>query len=68
MQELTIEFDREVDGRHIASVPELPGCMVYGRTAAEAENKVQRLALDVLREEVEDTVTYPAVTFRRKTA
>lgn len=29
---LTVEFAREMDGRWIADVPEIPGVMVYGRS------------------------------------
>ncbi len=31
---LTIEIDREQDGRWIAEVPELPGVLAYGATEA----------------------------------
>ena len=51
--QLTVEFDREDDGRHIAEVLELPGCLVYGRTRAEAEALVRALALHILAVEVE---------------
>jgi len=33
---LKIEVDREDDGRWIAEVMELPGCMAYGKTKADA--------------------------------
>ena len=41
---LRVEFDREDDGRWIAEVPALPGCMAYGRTRPEAIRRVKRLA------------------------
>ena len=50
---LRVEFDIEVDGRWIADIPELPGVTVYGATREEALAKVQRLALEVLAEEME---------------
>jgi len=31
-----VTLDREEDGRYIASVPEVPGCHVYGRTRRQA--------------------------------
>lgn len=31
-----VTIDRESDGRFIASVPEVPGCHVYGRTRRQA--------------------------------
>ncbi len=43
-----VEFDREEDGRHIASIPSLPGVMVYGQTKAEAEVKIHALAVATL--------------------
>ena len=43
-QVLTIEFDREADGRWIAEVPELPGVMVYGDSKEDATLRVQALA------------------------
>jgi predicted RNase H-like HicB family nuclease len=51
--QLTVEFDREVDGRHIAEVLELPGCLVYGRTRSEAETRVRALALHILADQVD---------------
>ena len=47
---LTIETEREEDGRWIAEVPELPGVMVYGSTREEAVMQVEALALRVLAE------------------
>lgn len=49
---LTITFDREADGRWIASVEELPGVHVYGDSEADSLAKVQALALSVLSDEV----------------
>ena len=49
-----IEIDREAgDGRWIAEVLELPGCLVYGDSEAEAVLKVQALALRVLADRLE---------------
>jgi hypothetical protein len=42
---LTIEIERESDGRWIAEVPTLPGTMCYGQTRDEAIAHVQALAL-----------------------
>ncbi|HQX17970.1 MAG TPA: CPBP family intramembrane metalloprotease, partial [Anaerolineales bacterium] len=36
---LTITFDREDDGRWIAEIEALPGCLVYGRTRQEAARR-----------------------------
>jgi predicted RNase H-like HicB family nuclease len=50
---LTIEFEKENDGRVIAEIPELPGVMAYGRTHKEAALKVQALAYRVLADRLE---------------
>ena len=54
MKQLTIETEREVDGRWIAEVPELPGAMAYGSTRDEAIMQVEVLALRVLAENIEE--------------
>jgi predicted RNase H-like HicB family nuclease len=51
--DFSIEFEREEDGRWIAEIPQLPGVMVYGTTKAEAEARVQALALRVVAERLE---------------
>ena len=48
-----METDREEDGRWIAEVPELPGVLAYGSSAAEALAKVQALALRVVADRLE---------------
>ncbi len=50
---LTIETDREDDGRWIAEVPELPGVLAYGATQEEAMAKAEALALRVLAEQLD---------------
>jgi len=50
---LTVELDREEDGRWIADVLELPGVIVYGRTEDEALRGAEALALRVLAERLE---------------
>jgi predicted RNase H-like HicB family nuclease len=37
-----VTIERETDGRFIASVPEVPGCHVYGRTRRQAVERAQR--------------------------
>jgi hypothetical protein len=46
---LTVEFDREEDGRWIAEILEIPGCIMYGRSKEEVRAKVISLARMVLR-------------------
>ncbi len=45
---LTIEVEREDDGRWLAEVPDIPGVIVYGQTREEAIERVQALSLRVL--------------------
>lgn len=47
---LSLECERETDGRWLAEVPELPGVMAYGQSASDAMAKAQALALRVLAE------------------
>ena len=54
MRQLTTETEREVDGRWIADVPELPGVMAYGSTRDKAIAQVEALALRVLAENIEE--------------
>ena len=54
MRQLTVETEREVDGRWIADVPELPGVMAYGSTRDEPVAQVEVLALRVLAENIEE--------------
>jgi predicted RNase H-like HicB family nuclease len=48
-----IEFEQEVDGRWIAEIPALPGVMAYGSSRADAESKVEAMALRVLADRIE---------------
>ncbi|WP_022948238.1 type II toxin-antitoxin system HicB family antitoxin [Methylohalobius crimeensis] len=50
---LTVEVEREEDGRYIAEVLELPGVLAYGSDRAEAIAKAEALALRVLAERLE---------------
>ena len=50
---LTIELEREEDGRWIAEVPALSGVLCYGQTREEAVARIQALALRVIAERLE---------------
>lgn len=50
---LTIELEREDDGRWIGEVPALPGVLAYGASREEAVARVQALALRVVAERLE---------------
>ena len=45
---LSIELDREEDGRWIAEAMELPGVMSYGATREEAISNTEKLAIEVI--------------------
>lgn len=64
---LTIETEREVDGRWIAEVMEIPGAMAYGETRKDAVAKAQALALRVIAERIEhgeDEAALVSLSFR----
>lgn len=49
----TLDCEQEEDGRWLAEVPQLPGCLAYGSTAEEAMSRAEALALRVLAERLE---------------
>ena len=49
---LTIELDREEDGRWITEALELPGVMSYGQTRDEAISNTERLAIEVIADRI----------------
>ena len=49
----TLECEQEVDGRWIAEVPELPGVLSYGSSAADAMSRAEILALRVIADRLE---------------
>ena len=49
---LSIELDREDDGRWIAEALELPGVMAYGETRDEAIGNTERLAIEVIADRI----------------
>ena len=50
---LSIDIDREDDGRWIAEALELPGVMTYGQTREEAIGNTERLAIEVIADRIE---------------
>ena len=55
-----IIFDREEDGRWIAEIESLPGVLAYGATKAEAQSKVEAIALRVVADRIEVDQSTPA--------
>lgn len=49
----SIQLEREIDGRWIAEVVELPGVLAYGATQDQAIAHVQALALRVVADRLE---------------
>ena len=50
--DLSIELDREDDGRWIAEALELPGMMTYGSTREEAISNTEKLAIEVIADRI----------------
>lgn len=50
---MTIETEREADGRWLAEVVEIAGALAYGPTRAQAIANAQALALRVIAERLE---------------
>ena len=53
MLKLTVEIEREDDGRWISEVPELPGTLAYGSSQSAALAAAEALALRVLADRIE---------------
>ncbi len=56
---MKIELEREVDGRWIAEIPDLPGTMAYGKSREESVAKVKALALRVMADRLEHGEAIP---------
>ncbi len=56
---LHIEIEKEVDGRWLAEVTDLPGVMAYGVSRPDAVARVQALALRSLAERLEHGEAIP---------
>ena len=52
LMRLSIELDREDDGRWIAEIPELPGVLVYGSTREQAIAAVEHLGVEVVADRI----------------
>jgi predicted RNase H-like HicB family nuclease len=62
--EYRIEFEQEDDGRWIAEITTLPGVMAYGSSKAEAESRVEAMALRVIADRIErENTTMARVQF-----
>jgi len=64
---LSIETEREDDGRWIAEALELPGVMTYGQTREEAISNTEKLAIEVIADRIKHAELPPSalnVSFR----
>ena len=48
-----VEIEQEADGRWLAEVPALPGCLAYGDTREQALANAVDLAMHVLADRIE---------------
>lgn len=58
---LTLEVEREEDGRWMAEVPELPGVLAYGGTREQAIANAEALAFRVLADRLENGEPVPQI-------
>ena len=56
---LSVETEKEADGRWIAEIEAIPGAMAYGETREQAIKRVEALALRVLADQLENGETVP---------
>lgn len=55
----SIETEKEMDGRWIAEISEIPGVLTYGKTERQAKAKAYALALRVIADRVEQSKSVP---------
>ena len=58
--DLSIELDREEDGRWIAEALELHGVMTYGSTREEAISSTEKLAIEVIADRIKHSELPPS--------
>ena len=56
---MKIDIEKEVDGRWIAEVSDLPGVLAYGKTREDSIAKVEALALRVIADRIDHGETIP---------
>lgn len=54
-----IETEREMDGRWIAEIADIPGVLAYGATEKAAKANAYALALRVIADRVEKSKNFP---------
>ena len=56
---ITIETEQEDDGRWLAEVSELPGCLAYGNTREAAIATAESLALRIIADRIDNGEPLP---------
>ena len=59
---MTIETEKETDGRWIAEVPDLPGVLVYSTTRSSAIAKAKAMALRAIADRLENGEEVPELS------
>jgi len=59
---MTIETEKEADGRWIAEVPDLPGVLIYSTTRSTAIAKAKAMALRVIADRLEHGEEVPELS------
>jgi len=59
---MTIETEKETDGRWIAEVPDLPGVIVYSTTRSSAIAKAKAMALRAIADRLENGEEVPELS------
>ena len=59
---MTVETEKETDGRWIAEVPDLPGVLVYSTTKSPAIAKAKAMALRVVADRLENGEEVPELS------
>ena len=59
---MTIETEKEADGRWIAEVPDLPGVLVYSNTRPSAIAEAKAMALRVIADRLENGEEVPELS------
>lgn len=61
---LSVDLEREVDGRWIAEIASLPGVMAYGKTKHDAMRNVSVVAFRTIADRMESGKRIPAAIAR----
>jgi predicted RNase H-like HicB family nuclease len=56
---MKIETEKELDGRWMAEIPDLPGVMAYSKSREEAIARVEALALRVIADRLDHGESIP---------